>query len=89
MFFSFSGGATKASFEGILTFATGANYIPPISFLPSPSITFLHKKGIIQNRFPAGQTSRNCLKLPMSKTYEEFKESMDFAICNTPGLKRK
>ncbi|XP_055496646.1 G2/M phase-specific E3 ubiquitin-protein ligase isoform X2 [Leucoraja erinacea] len=83
------GGATKASFEGILTFATGANYIPPISFLPSPSITFLHKKGIIQNRFPAGQTSRNCLKLPMSKTYEEFKESMDFAICNTPGLKRK
>ncbi|XP_051872649.1 G2/M phase-specific E3 ubiquitin-protein ligase isoform X1 [Pristis pectinata] len=83
------GGKTKASFEGILTFATGTNNIPPISFLPSPAIKFLHSDGIIQYRFPTGQTSLNCLKLPMSKTYEEFKECMDFAICNTPGLKRK
>ncbi|XP_067847489.1 G2/M phase-specific E3 ubiquitin-protein ligase [Heptranchias perlo] len=83
------GGESKASFEGILTFATGTNVIPPISFLPGPSIKFLHSDGIIQYRFPTGQTCLNCLKLPMSKTYEEFKECMDFAIYNTPGLERK
>ncbi|XP_067895470.1 G2/M phase-specific E3 ubiquitin-protein ligase isoform X2 [Heterodontus francisci] len=82
-------GTTKASFEEILTFATGTNVIPVISFLPGPSIKFLHSDGIIQYRFPTGQTCLNCLKLPISKTYEEFKECMDFAICNTPGIKRK
>ncbi|XP_041070754.1 G2/M phase-specific E3 ubiquitin-protein ligase isoform X2 [Carcharodon carcharias] len=81
-------GTTKASFEEILTFATGTNVSPVISFLPHPSIKFLHNDGIIQYRFPTGQTCLNCLKLPMSKTYEEFKECVDFAICNTPGLKR-
>ncbi|XP_078418992.1 G2/M phase-specific E3 ubiquitin-protein ligase isoform X2 [Cetorhinus maximus] len=81
-------GTTKASFEEILTFATGTNVSPVISFLPGPSIKFLHNDGIIQYRFPTGQTCLNCLKLPMSKTYEEFKECVDFAICNTPGLKR-
>ncbi|XP_078089830.1 G2/M phase-specific E3 ubiquitin-protein ligase isoform X2 [Mustelus asterias] len=81
-------GTTKASFEEILTFATGTNVSPAISFLPGPSIKFLHSDGIIQYRFPTGQTCLNCLKLPMSKTYEEFKECMDFAICNTPRLKR-
>uniref|UniRef100_UPI00398E42A3 G2/M phase-specific E3 ubiquitin-protein ligase isoform X1 n=2 Tax=Pristiophorus japonicus TaxID=55135 RepID=UPI00398E42A3 len=82
-------GTTKVSFEGILTFATGANAIPPISIHPAPSIKFLHCDGIIQYRFPTGQTCLNCLNLPMSKTYEEFKECVDFAIYNTPGLKRK
>ncbi|XP_069772800.1 G2/M phase-specific E3 ubiquitin-protein ligase [Narcine bancroftii] len=82
-------GSTKTSFEDILIFTTGTNNIPPISFLPSPSIKFLHSDGIIQYRFPMGQTSLNCLKLPISKTFEEFRNSIDFAICNTPVLKEK
>ncbi|XP_060685008.1 G2/M phase-specific E3 ubiquitin-protein ligase isoform X1 [Hemiscyllium ocellatum] len=80
-------GTTEAAFEDILTFVTGTNIIPAICFLPDPSIKFLHSDGIIQYRFPTAQTCLNCLKLPMSKTYEEFKGCMDFAICNTPGLK--
>ncbi|XP_048455853.1 G2/M phase-specific E3 ubiquitin-protein ligase isoform X2 [Rhincodon typus] len=81
-------GTTKAAFEEILTFTTGTTINPAISFLPDLSIKFLHSDGIIQYRFPTAQTCLNCLKLPMSKTYEEFKGCMDFAICNTPRYKK-
>uniref|UniRef100_A0A4W3GWM5 G2/M-phase specific E3 ubiquitin protein ligase n=1 Tax=Callorhinchus milii TaxID=7868 RepID=A0A4W3GWM5_CALMI len=77
------GGKAAASFEEILTFATGDNAVPSISFHPNPTIEFMHADGKIQYRFPTAQMRQNCLKLPMSKTYKAFKESMDFAICNT------
>nr|XP_033809342.1 G2/M phase-specific E3 ubiquitin-protein ligase [Geotrypetes seraphini]XP_033809343.1 G2/M phase-specific E3 ubiquitin-protein ligase [Geotrypetes seraphini] len=67
-------GKAMATLEEILIFATGTDYIPPAGFDPTPVIEFLHGK------FPVGNSATNCLSLPATSTYNEFKEAMDFAI---------
>ncbi|XP_029454866.1 G2/M phase-specific E3 ubiquitin-protein ligase [Rhinatrema bivittatum] len=67
-------GKTVASLEEILNFATGTDSVPPVGFDPVPVIEFLHGK------FPVGNSSINCLGLPVTNTYKEFKEAMDLAI---------
>ncbi|XP_030069546.1 G2/M phase-specific E3 ubiquitin-protein ligase [Microcaecilia unicolor] len=67
-------GKTMATLEEILTFATGTDCIPPAGFDPAPVIEFLHGK------FPVGNSDTNCLGLPLTCAYNEFKEAMDFAI---------
>lgn len=74
----------------ILAFATGASVIPPVGFSPQPSIDFLHDHSFSPKcRLPMANTCINCLKLPMLDTYEDFRESMDFAIGNTQGFGRE
>ncbi|XP_076148922.1 G2/M phase-specific E3 ubiquitin-protein ligase-like [Alosa pseudoharengus] len=73
--------------EGILAFATGADTIPPLGFSPQPSVDFLHELPLRQGRqFPTANTCINCLRLPVLKSFEDFKESMDFALKNTQGF---
>ncbi|MBN3277309.1 G2E3 ligase, partial [Polyodon spathula] len=73
--------ACPVSLETILVFATAADAVPPMGFVPEPSIEFLHNQGQLQEMFPQGETSFNILKLPIVQTYEEFRRSMDYAIC--------
>ncbi|XP_048010126.1 E3 ubiquitin-protein ligase NEDD4-like [Megalobrama amblycephala] len=73
-------GPTKL--EDILTFATGSNVVPPIGFSPQPSLEFLHNEG----KYPVANTCINCLRLPIHKSYEDFKNNMDFGIQNTQGF---
>ncbi|KAK1160563.1 G2/M phase-specific E3 ubiquitin-protein ligase-like [Acipenser oxyrinchus oxyrinchus] len=73
--------ACPVSLETILVFATAADAVPPIGFVPEPSIEFLHSQGQLQEMFPQGETSFNSLKLPIVQTYEEFRRNMDYAIC--------
>ncbi|MED6243724.1 hypothetical protein ATANTOWER_025786 [Ataeniobius toweri] len=74
----------------ILGFATGATVIPPVGVSPQPSIEFLHEESVSPSRrLPMANTCINCLKLPLLETYDQFKESMDFALGNTQGFRRE
>ncbi|XP_054608769.1 uncharacterized protein LOC129179453 [Dunckerocampus dactyliophorus] len=74
----------------ILAFATGASVIPPVGFSPQPSVDFLHDQPVSSRRcLPMANTCINCLKLPLLDTYEDFRESMDFALGNTQGFGRE
>uniref|UniRef100_A0A8D0A291 HECT domain-containing protein n=1 Tax=Sander lucioperca TaxID=283035 RepID=A0A8D0A291_SANLU len=71
----------------LLVFATGANAIPPLGFSPQPSVDFLHELPLRQGRhLPTANTCINCLRLPVLKKFEDFKETMEFALKNTQGF---
>uniref|UniRef100_A0A8D2DR68 G2/M phase-specific E3 ubiquitin-protein ligase n=1 Tax=Sciurus vulgaris TaxID=55149 RepID=A0A8D2DR68_SCIVU len=73
-------GKSATTMEDILIFATGCSSIPPAGFKPTPSIECLHMD------FPVGNKCNNSLALPITSTYKEFQENMDFAIRNTLRL---
>lgn len=79
----FSDGKSTVTMEDILIFATGCSSIPPAGFKPTPSIECLHMD------FPVGNKCNNCLALPITSTYKEFQENMDFAIKNTLRLEKE
>lgn len=76
-------GKSTVTMEDILIFATGCSSIPPAGFKPTPSIECLHMD------FPVGNKCNNCLALPITSTYKEFQENMDFAIKNTLRLEKE
>ncbi|XP_048218787.1 G2/M phase-specific E3 ubiquitin-protein ligase isoform X2 [Perognathus longimembris pacificus] len=76
-------GKSATTMEDILIFATGCNSIPPAGFKPTPSIEYLHTD------FPVGNKCNNCLGLPITKTYKEFEENMDFTIRNNIKLEKE
>ncbi|XP_009004131.1 G2/M phase-specific E3 ubiquitin-protein ligase isoform X2 [Callithrix jacchus] len=76
-------GKSTTKMEDILIFATGCNSIPPAGFKPTPSIECLHMD------FPVGNKCNNCLAIPITNTYKEFQENMDFAIRNTLRLEKE
>ena len=70
--------------KDILIFATGADQIPPMGFVPTPSVTF-----DASTRFPMANTCANVLILPLNAgdgNYSTFKEKMDTAILGSPGF---
>uniref|UniRef100_A0A8D0GXH9 G2/M-phase specific E3 ubiquitin protein ligase n=1 Tax=Sphenodon punctatus TaxID=8508 RepID=A0A8D0GXH9_SPHPU len=77
------GSESTATLEDILVFATGSSCIPLIGFEPEPSIKFLPIK------YPVGKTQLNCLELPITKSYEKFKKTMDFTIKNTLKIRER
>lgn len=62
-------------------FATGLDSLPPSTILPQPKLCFERTSS-----FPIASTCTNTIKLPLSKSYEEFKNAMDFGIQNSPGF---
>ncbi|XP_059675684.1 G2/M phase-specific E3 ubiquitin-protein ligase [Gavia stellata] len=76
-------GESVVTLEDILLFVTGSFSIPPIGFDPEPTIKFLHI------RYPVGNRLLNCLELPITKTYEQFKNKMEFTIRNTLRVERE
>ena len=73
-----------SSFGDILAFSTGASKVPPLGFIPKPSIEFLHGS---ESRFPQANICGCVLKLPtMHSSYEAFKYNMDFAFRNCHGF---
>jgi len=79
----FLGGESVVTLEDILLFVTGFSSIPPSGFDPEPSIKLLHI------RYPIGNRLLNCLELPITKTYEQFKNKMEFTIRNTLKVERE
>lgn len=74
-----SAGASDATLEQVLIFATGASEIPPVGFHPSPEVRFW------DDVRPRSNTCANVLYLPLkSEDYEDFKAFMDHAILNSP-----
>ncbi|NXQ79621.1 G2E3 ligase, partial [Nyctibius grandis] len=76
-------GESVVTLEDILLFVTGSFSIPPIGFDPEPTIKFLHI------RYPIGNRLLNCLELPITETYEQFKNKMEFTIRNTLRVERE
>ncbi|NXY44373.1 G2E3 ligase, partial [Ceuthmochares aereus] len=76
-------GESLVTLEDILIFVTGSSSIPPIGFDPEPTIKFLNR------RYPVGNRLFNCLELPKSATYEQFKNKMDFTIRNTLRVEKE
>lgn len=76
-------GKSATTLEDILHFATGCSSIPPTGFKPTPSIEYLH------GDFPVANKCNNCLALPVTNTYEEFQENMDFAIRDSIRLEKE
>ncbi|XP_038612475.1 G2/M phase-specific E3 ubiquitin-protein ligase [Tachyglossus aculeatus] len=77
------GGESEVTMEDILFFATGTSSIPPVGFAMAPSIEIMHMD------YPLGNRCNNCLVLPITNTYKEFQENMDFAIRNTLRVERE
>ncbi|NXF79536.1 G2E3 ligase, partial [Sclerurus mexicanus] len=75
-------GESVVTLEDILLFVTGASSIPSIGFDPEPTIKFL------RIRYPIGNRLLNCLELPITKTYEQFKNKMELTIRNTLRAER-
>uniref|UniRef100_A0A3Q3MJA4 HECT domain-containing protein n=1 Tax=Mastacembelus armatus TaxID=205130 RepID=A0A3Q3MJA4_9TELE len=69
------------SLKDILIFATGLNTLPPSQIQPQPKLIFQST-----SRFPVSSTCANTIKIPISKTYDQFKIDMDFGIRNSPGF---
>ncbi|XP_028940935.1 G2/M phase-specific E3 ubiquitin-protein ligase isoform X2 [Antrostomus carolinensis] len=76
-------GESVVTLEDILLFGTGAFSIPPVGFEPAPTIRFS------RIRYPVGNRLLNCLELPITKTYEQFKNKMEFTIRNTLRVERE
>lgn len=70
--------------EKILVFATGADSIPPMGFLPSPTVEFW------DNIHPRSNACANVMVLPLhlqdglSLSYDKFRDLMDRGILNAP-----
>lgn len=76
-------GKSTTTMKDILIFATGCSSVPPAGFKPPPSIECLHVD------FPVGNRCNNCLTLPITNTFQEFQENMDFTIRDTLRLEKE
>ncbi|XP_071414100.1 G2/M phase-specific E3 ubiquitin-protein ligase isoform X1 [Pithys albifrons albifrons] len=76
-------GESAVTLEDILLFITGSSSIPSIGFDPEPTIRFLRIK------YPIGNRLLNCLELPITKTYKQFKNKMELTIRNTLRAERE
>ncbi|NXL91943.1 G2E3 ligase, partial [Alectura lathami] len=70
-------GESVVTLEDILCFVTGSSSIPLVGFDPQPTIKFLPVS------YPIGNRLLNCLELPITRTYENFKNIMELTIRNT------
>ncbi|RLW10231.1 hypothetical protein DV515_00002176 [Chloebia gouldiae] len=76
-------GDSLVTLEDILLFVTGSYYIPSVGFDPEPTVKFLCI------RYPIGNRLLNCLELPITKTYQQFKNKMELTIRNTLRVERE
>ncbi|KAM4690079.1 G2/M phase-specific E3 ubiquitin-protein ligase [Rhinophrynus dorsalis] len=72
-------GKTSTTLEDILNFATGLDSIPLVGFDPQPNVHFNRKV------LPRAHKNINCMELPVSSSYAEFRKSVDQAICVALG----
>lgn len=66
-------------------FFSGADHIPPLGFIPSPKVSFLHCP---KSKFSTASTCDICLGLPTchSEDYQAFKEAMISSLKNNDGF---
>ncbi|XP_072221279.1 G2/M phase-specific E3 ubiquitin-protein ligase [Leuresthes tenuis] len=94
-------GRSSISLQDILRFATGADELPAVGFLPDPSIFFLHHPTSSQRGskeededavwrdkglFPQSKPESKVLLLPVTSSYQAFKSSMEQAISHHAHL---
>ena len=65
----------------VLKFATGAGTLPPLGFIPKPSISFHDHNG-----FPRGNTCANQIVLPLFLNEDTFRRNVTYGILNACGF---
>ncbi|KAI7810447.1 putative G2/M phase-specific E3 ubiquitin-protein ligase-like [Triplophysa rosa] len=70
--------------EDILIFASGLSRIPPLGFPVQPALEFLHSPDNKAKPLPEANTCSIILRLPIHKTYTEFKTWMESGIIQAP-----
>ncbi|XP_070556619.1 G2/M phase-specific E3 ubiquitin-protein ligase-like [Ptychodera flava] len=77
----------EVTLQDIIVFATGQERIPPLGFCPPPALEFLTGPGDGRTKnFPVANTCSNILRLPIVKSYDDFKFSMEFGVRNSHGF---
>lgn len=74
---------TPDKFKSILVFVTGLDSVPPLGFSPPLKLKFRHPEA--DENFsvfatPYANTCFNTLSIPVTETYNAFKEVMDNAL---------
>ena len=67
----------------ILKFVTATTEVPPMGFMPNPTIHFSS-----ESTFPIASTCANTLTLPLGLSYDTFRYNVAFGIQNSPGFLR-
>lgn len=73
----------KGLLESLLCFVTGMKSVPPLGFVPEPSISFRHEEDLTDDctkDFPFANTCANELRLPVMFDYELFSRNMISAL---------
>ncbi|KAL0964313.1 hypothetical protein UPYG_G00322120 [Umbra pygmaea] len=73
----------------VLEFATGATVVPPLGFVETPTIEFLHPtRGTHagEHKYPEANTCAGKLRLPLHSTYNTFKTFMSSGILNSQNF---
>lgn len=74
---------TPDKFKSILVFVTGLDSVPPLGFSPPLKLKFRHPeadKKVSVFATPYANTCFNTLSIPVTETYNAFKEVMDNAL---------
>ena len=58
-------GCTGCTISDVLVFFSGADQVPPLGFIPSPKVSFLHSP---TSKFSTASTCDICLRLPTCRT---------------------
>ncbi|XP_064642365.1 G2/M phase-specific E3 ubiquitin-protein ligase-like isoform X1 [Lineus longissimus] len=80
------------SLSDILIFGTGAAQVPPLGFMPIPSIELSYQAPVdpvtkkTLTHFPTSNTCANLLRLPATPYYSTFKKNMVLGIACSPGF---
>ncbi|KAI7789439.1 hypothetical protein IRJ41_018073 [Triplophysa rosa] len=77
----FSEEKASPTLKDVLMFGTGLKEVPAGAIQPQPHLVF-QKTSL----FPVANVCANTIKIPISQSYEEFQEAMDYGIQNFPGF---
>ncbi|XP_070547148.1 G2/M phase-specific E3 ubiquitin-protein ligase-like isoform X1 [Ptychodera flava] len=78
-------GESDITLKDIVIFATGLDNIPPLGFSPCPTLAFQRAEGC-DRTLPVANKCGNVLRIPVVRSYELFKECMEYGILNSPGF---
>lgn len=78
-------GCTGCTISDVLVFLSGADQVPPLGFIPSPKVSFLHSP---TSKFSTASTCDICLRLPTchGEDYQAFKEAMVSSLKDNDGF---
>lgn len=85
-------GGSSAQFTDIMRFVTGLDSLPAVGLLPSPTVTFQHRRDLKASKdklLPKANTCANQLIIIVDerhRRFKRFKEELEMAILCSEGF---